>query len=189
MVVRRICLYTAAALTAVILMTFLFLGPILNSPFVKPWIVNYIENQVNTEIDPDQVTFLLTPQLRIQVDTVTLPLTREIELSVEAVRLDLDLNALLKRKIEISGIFLKNLGIQTLPGENKTGLTFHAPLIFNFPHSRSNRYSPCFRTVKTSYRSIWKIQEPSSFQRSMAVCGFPKPMRQCSLTHRLQTFM
>jgi hypothetical protein len=133
MVVRRISLYAAAAVTAAVLMTFLFLEPILNSVFVKPWIVNHIETQVNTKIDPNQVTFLLTPQPGIQINTVTLPLTREIELSVDAVHLDLDLGALLKRKIEISGIFLKNLGIQTLPGENRTGLTFHAPLDFQFP--------------------------------------------------------
>ncbi len=133
MVVRRICLYTAAAVTAGILMTFLFLEPILNAPFVKPRLVEHIESRVSTKIDPAQVTFLLTPQPGIEVNAVTLPLTRDIELSVDAVRLDLDLPALLKRKIWISGIFLKELRIQALPGKNSTGVTFHDPLDFQFP--------------------------------------------------------
>ncbi len=168
MVIRRICLYTAGVLTAAVLMTFLFLGPILNSPFVKPWIVNHIENQVNTEIDPDQVTFLLTPQPGIQVDGVKLPLTREIELSVDAVRLDLDLSALLKRKIEISGIFLKDLGIQTLPGENKTGLTFHAPLDFQFPKQQIQQV---FALLPDSENQLQIHLENTSTQQFSALNG------------------
>ena len=168
MVVRRICLYTAAALTAAILMTFLFLEPILNAPFVKPWLVSHIEKQVNTKIDPIQVTFVLTPQPGIEVDAVTLPLTRDIELCVDAVQLDLDLRALLKRKIWISGIFLKELQIQTVPGENKTGLTFHDPLDFQFP---KHQIQQIFALVPDSENQLQIHLENTATQQFSALKG------------------
>ncbi len=96
---KRIVLYSVATLIILGLSGFLFLEPIINSSPVKSRMVTLIEKQIGTRIDPDQLTFLVTPQPGIQVGRLALPLTRDIRLSVETVHLDLDLRALLKRKI------------------------------------------------------------------------------------------
>ncbi len=103
LVVKRFVLYSVATFIVLGLTGFLFLEPIINSPPVKSRMVSLIEKQIGTRIDSDQLTFLVKPQPGIQVGHLAFPLTRDIGLSVEAIHLDLDLQALLKKKYGCRG--------------------------------------------------------------------------------------
>ncbi len=100
---KRFVLYSVATFIVLGLTGFLFLEPIINSPPVKSRMVSLIEKQIGTRIDSDQLTFLVKPQPGIQVGHLAFPLTRDIGLSVEAIHLDLDLQALLKKKYGCRG--------------------------------------------------------------------------------------
>ena len=139
MVAKRLLLYVPAVLIASGLAGFIFLEPILNAPPVKSRIVRLIETQTGARIDPAKLAILLTPQPGIQVDQLVLPLTRDIDLAVDTVHLELDLSALLKKKIRVSRVSLKELHIRTDAGTGGTGVTFHEPLAFQYPKEQMIR--------------------------------------------------
>jgi hypothetical protein len=139
MVAKRLLLYVPALLIAAGLTGFVFLEPILNAPPVKTRIVRLIEIQTGVRIDPARLTFLLTPQPGIQVAKLVLPLTRDIDLTVDTVHLDLDLRALLKKKIQVSRVSLKELSVRTDEGAGRAGMTFHDPLVFQYPKEQMTR--------------------------------------------------
>jgi hypothetical protein len=68
-----------------------------------------------------------------------LPLTRDIDLTVDTVLLELDLPALLKKKIWTSRVLLKDLNIRTVPGRDGSAVTFHDPMEFQFPKNQIAR--------------------------------------------------
>lgn len=165
---KRIVLYSVATLIILGLSGFLFLEPIINSSPVKSRMVTLIEKQIGTRIDPDQLTFLVTPQPGIQVGRLALPLTRDIRLSVETVHLDLDLRALLKKKIWVSRISLKNLRIETLSDKNRTGLTFHDPMDFRFPEQQIEQM---FALLPDSENQLQIVLENSATPQFSSLTG------------------
>ncbi len=163
MVAKRVLLYTAAVLTTAGLAAFVFLEPVINAPPVKSWVVNRIERQTGTRIDPAFLTFRLTPQPGIQVKQLELPLTRDIGLSIDTVHLDLDMQALLKKKIGISRIFLKDLNLRTATGEGGTGLTFHEPLDFQFPKEQTARMFALLPDTGNQMQVVFENSETRQF--------------------------
>ncbi|MFN2437024.1 MAG: hypothetical protein ABR513_08050, partial [Desulfotignum sp.] len=168
MAVKRLLLYAPAVLIAAGLIGFVFLEPILNSGPVKSRIVRLIETQTGARIDPAQLTFLLTPHPGVQVAQLILPLTQDIDLAVDTVLLDLDLPALLKKKIWISQVFLKDLYIRTAPGEDRTGVTFHEPLAFEFPKEQIARM---FALLPDSENQVQIILENSATPQFSKLTG------------------
>ncbi len=168
MAVKRLLLYAPAVLIAAGLIGFVFLEPILNSGPVKSRIVRLIETQTGARIDPAQLTFLLTPHPGVQVAQLILPLTRDIDLAVDTVLLNLDLPALLKKKIGISRVFLKDLHVRTAPGEDRTGVTFHEPLAFEFPKEQIARM---FALLPDSENQVQIILENSATPQFSRLSG------------------
>jgi hypothetical protein len=168
MAVKRLLLYVPAVLIAAGLIGFVFLEPILNSGPVKSRIVRLIETQIGARIDPDQLAFLLTPHPGIQVAQLILPLNRDIDLAVDTVLLELDLPALVKKKIWISRIFLKDIYIRPSPDKDGTAVTFYDPLEFQFP---KEQIAQMFALLPDNENQLQIIVENSASQQFSALTG------------------
>lgn len=165
MVVKRLLLYVPAVLIATGLIGFVFLEPVLNTLPVKTRVVRLIETHTGTRIDPAQLRLLLTPQPGIQVAQPVFSLTRDIDLAVDTIHLELDLPALLKKKIQVSRVSLKELHIRTAADANETGVTFHDPLAFQFPKEQMTRMFTLLPDSETHVQVLLENSATPQFSR------------------------
>ncbi|MCA1784408.1 MAG: hypothetical protein LC657_00330, partial [Desulfobacteraceae bacterium] len=138
MVGRRIVLYTAAALIALLLISPFILEPIINTRYVKIRIAGLIEKQTGTALGPDQMAFQLTPQPGIRLHGIALPLTRTMGIKIDAVQVDLDMTQLLRGNIIISRILLEDLDAWFTPGRDNLSLNLNELFLFQFPDNQIN---------------------------------------------------
>jgi hypothetical protein len=138
MVGRRIVLYTAAALIALLLISPFILEPIINTRYVKTRIAGLIEKQTGTALGPDQMAFHLSPQPGIRLHGIALPLTSTMGINIDAVHVDLDMTQLLRGNIIISRILLKDLDAWFTPDWDNLSLNWNELFLFEFPENQIN---------------------------------------------------
>jgi hypothetical protein len=138
MVSRRIVLYTAAALIALLLILPFILEPLINTRYVKTRIAGLIEKETGAVLGPDQMAFHLSPQPGIRLHGIALPLTRATGIKIDAVHVTLDMTQLLRGNIIISRILLEDLGAWFTPGRDNLSLNLNELFLFQFPENQIN---------------------------------------------------
>jgi hypothetical protein len=133
MVVRRIVLYAAAALIALVLISPFFVETFLNSRYIKTRVADLIEKQTGTRPGPNQMAFHVSPHPNVRFEAISLPLTPAMGLQVNAVQMDLNLLQLLRGNIVISRILVEDLTPWFTRDQDKAMATPRPPPVFEFP--------------------------------------------------------
>ncbi|MCF8091106.1 MAG: AsmA-like C-terminal region-containing protein [Desulfotignum sp.] len=156
MVVRRIVLYTAAALTALVLISPFILEQIINTRYVKTRMAQFIEKQTGAVLGPDQMAFQLSPLPGIRLQNLALPLSRTMGLHVNAIDVDLDFTELLQGNIVVSRVLLEDLNFWFNPDMDPVSFNFHDFFVSGFPKDQMNTLFAMFPENQKDFELVLK---------------------------------
>ena len=144
MVKRRKTLFVAACFIALALAAVVLLEPALNSRYIKFQIAQFIEKKTGAILAPDQMMFTVFPNPGIHLHAADLPLTRAMGIHINAVQIQLDIGRILRGRVMVSKILLKDMELWFTPDTQKTQQTFQDIFSFQFPQKQVDQLFTLF---------------------------------------------
>ena len=179
MVKKRTALYAAASFVALTLSAVFLLGPALNSRYIKSKIARIIEQKTGAILAPDQMAFSVFPQPRIRLKAADLPLNRAMGIHFNAMQIQLDMGQILRGRVMVSKILLKDMDLWFTPDTKKNQQTFQDTFSFQFPQKQVDQLFALFADNQEEITLVLKNGKTDFFESldgTLTICKSDQTM-------------
>jgi len=179
MVKKRTALYAAACVAALALAAVFLLEPALNTRFIKSQIARFIEKKTGAILAAEQMVFTVFPRPGIRLKTADLPLTRAMGLQIDAVQIQLDMGQMLRGRVMVSKIMLKDMALWFTPDTDQTQQTFQDAFSFQFPEKQVDQLFALFADNQKKITLVLKNGKNDFFQSldgTLTICKSDQTM-------------